>query len=279
MAKIASKPKQKQRSNQRSYNFANGGSMTADWGSLGVPQVGFMDSSRTAGAGRKTPLNVSGEQRLGLGGREEGLGRTTVQFTTGGIKDPRIKAGVENMRAATQADLDENDMSRRFRAAENAKERMLRQDELNKNYDVNTERNRIDRLQVNNENNYRMGSLGVERYKADQDFAVNNRQLDQERELTLADMSMKQSQFREGLSAERQEKAADRAAEYTDREQQLEGLRYQQDEETKRTKIQAQTSRYGADLDYASRIASNFSNTFQQGNQGWGQMIASFLSR
>lgn len=145
--------------------------------------------------------------------------------------------------------------------------------------EISREQNRISRLQANNENNYRMGSLGVERYKADQDFAVNNRQLDQERELTLSEMNMKQNQFREGLGAERQERAADRAAQYTDREQQLEGLRYQQDAETKRTKIQAQTSRYGADLDYASRIASNFSNNFQQGNQGWGQMIASFLSR
>lgn len=285
MAKIASKPKAPAkaaptRPTQRSYQFDNGGSMTADWGKITPPSVGFVEAQQSAARQQSAAANPANDP----------LARVEIKLSDGGTRNPALKAGLENLRAMSQAEADENALARRFRAAENAKAREIQQDQLNKEYSLGREQNAINRRQVDNDNFYQSNTSRISAFNAQVEADYKQKSLEGELSIANRKLDQQQRQFDEGMSRSFLDNVLEQGLDWSKANLTSETAKYGHDAATRQAKLQSQgmveseklradAARYAADREYQGRVQSSVLGNMSIQNQNWGQMLSSFLSR
>jgi len=252
-----------------SYSFDNGGSMSGDLGpggedilkSYNPPAPGKMAN----GLNRAQPAAQS----------DSSVGMLGTPGKTGDVEQDRI---TDQTFQFGRAKLNENSLERKLRREGLDAER----DRSNKQYEIGKEQNATARFEANTDRNFKMGSLGEERYKTNANLQVENRKISTEAGLTMMKIGEDRAARKESLAFERQKLGTQQTEAYRDRLNRLKEIKLSGSEQRANTKLDNRGRLQAAQLDASSRIATaqvqNQANTYDGLTRAWGSMLSSFLN-
>jgi len=255
--------------NRFSYSFDNGGSMSGDFGpggddilkSYNPPAPGKMAN----GLNRAQPAAQS----------DSSVGMLGTPGKTGDVEQDRI---TDQTFQFGRAKLNENALNRKVQREGLDVERSRN----NQNYELGKEQSATARFEANTDRNYKMGSLGEERYKTNANLQVENRKISTDAGLTMMKIGEDRAARKESLAFERQRLGTQQTEAYLDRRNRLKEIEQTGSEQRANTKLDNQGRVQAAQIDASSRIATqqlaNQSNTYDGLTRAWGSMLSSFLN-
>jgi len=177
-----------------------------------------------------------------------------------------------------RAKLNENSLNRKLKREELDVER----DRTNKQYDLGKEQNATSRFEANTDRNYKMGSLGEERYKTNANLQVENRKISTDAGLAMMKIGEDRAARKESLAFERQKLGTQQSEAYLERRNRLKEIEKTGSEQRANTRLDNQSRIQAAHIDASSRIATqqiaNQANTYDGLTRAWGSMLSSFLN-
>lgn len=256
--------------NRFSFDFGGGASMSGDLGPGGADILrGYNPPAPTAGIQPRPMYNG-----ISYGDSSESL---LVKPKAG--SDQELNSIQEQTYSFGRAKLRENAANRQIQREELG----VRREGIEKEYDLGLRSDATRRFEANTDRNYRMGSLGEERYRTNMNAAVENRKTDTSRELGMLERANDMTKHGDTMRWNREQLAANQTNAYLDRKQRLkeieaEGKQRRAVAREDRT-IQLQIAREEGANRLAQQQLVNMGSINDASTRSWGSILSSFLSR